>query len=962
MGFNNKRLLTIAIIILIPLVLIISTLMVPIPGETRTSTNSCAGSGCHEPLFPYEMFLSILSYNVPATIEEEPVQINCTVDISGNWESANATERTYFANNITVTAKSTFGYLAIQPSSRKRFGLHPNLTYDVNFTAHAIGNGSDVITFTAEMEVDHGNATAFRTQSQNVPTQAKVYVPPTLSNGQVTPASGSTADIYTFEVTYTDTDGDQPTYVTCTIDGSNFPMVCKDGNPDMVTIGEVFTLDISGVLIGEGTTHQFNFSAHDFKYPAIGDLGTHNGPDVVYVHMPPVCSITFPVGGMFGGLLNITGVSADPDPVTDVTLVEVSLNNGPWFPANGTDSWMFGTDLNMFPVGPLSIRARAYNGTGYSGIDEVDITVNNSFSNSPPNIDFELSPNTKVLGPLVWINGSLVDPELPAQAITVLVGSDQEPKLEANITQMGSLWTWSIQMDLGDHPEGNIEIYAIASDPFASSPLKKLPLILEILNKPPSITFNHIPDTVWGPTQFSGDVIDPEEALLSVYITFDLVFWELADVTDGKWGITYNVSALTEETHTLYARADDGENQVTIETSIEVLGPYNLPVIIETGPKTPFETWMGTYHLFFVIYRAGDHRGVNISWYFDNKEVTGVFDGQKATMNQSLKDEGEFQLKVVLSNEEDRTLNVSYTWDITVLPVLTIGPKGSEELYGTIGEAIVLEFECFHGEAEEVAWYQEGTLVCEDGYITFVPDGPGVYNITVEAEDQYGNEETLTYTIIVEDPNAGKEEVVTDEDDTSKTIGAVATGVVLLILCVVLAVGVVFVVLAIRKVRKKPKPGETVPGKAAAPQAGLPPGQGQPQIPGQPMRPGQPGHPQQQVSPGGQQGPTPPRQPNQPAQQQTGIRPAQPQTTPPPQQTTQTPPAGQQPPQLEQDPGPAEPEMPQQPSLEEAPPEADIEELDPLPTETQEPELSPIDPIDEQDPTATDEDIFDIDL
>jgi len=95
---------------------------------------------------------------------------------------------------------------------------------------------------------------------------------------------------------------------------------------------------------------------------------TNNLPEVSY-YKPKNNSVV-------SGLVSVGGSAEDKDGwIEDV---EVSVDDGPWIRANGTSSWNYKFDSTPLPDGPHSILIRSYDGTDYSNITIIRITVKNT--------------------------------------------------------------------------------------------------------------------------------------------------------------------------------------------------------------------------------------------------------------------------------------------------------------------------------------------------------------------------------------------------------------------------------------------------------------------------------------------------------------------------------------------------------------------------------------------------------
>ncbi len=105
--------------------------------------------------------------------------------------------------------------------------------------------------------------------------------PPTLSTSglaPVSPARGTLADNFLFQVRYTDPEGDAPAWVRVTVDGTLVrDMLLQDPTSPNYVVGEIFEITIPGSALGIGA-HTFRFSTDlGVADPA---LGTYPGPTI----------------------------------------------------------------------------------------------------------------------------------------------------------------------------------------------------------------------------------------------------------------------------------------------------------------------------------------------------------------------------------------------------------------------------------------------------------------------------------------------------------------------------------------------------------------------------------------------------------------------------------------------------------------------------------------------------------
>nr|MDO8111943.1 PKD domain-containing protein [Candidatus Sigynarchaeota archaeon] len=98
---------------------------------------------------------------------------------------------------------------------------------------------------------------------------------PVLSNGNVSPATGTTSTLFNFSVIYSDTDNNPPESVNLTIDGTQTYQMSKQTPSDWnFTDGCVFTYNLSTTLSGAG--HTYLFTGSDGNH--VSTLGPLSGP------------------------------------------------------------------------------------------------------------------------------------------------------------------------------------------------------------------------------------------------------------------------------------------------------------------------------------------------------------------------------------------------------------------------------------------------------------------------------------------------------------------------------------------------------------------------------------------------------------------------------------------------------------------------------------------------------------
>jgi hypothetical protein len=102
-------------------------------------------------------------------------------------------------------------------------------------------------------------------------------------------------------------------------------------------------------------------------------------------NVKPTTNIVSPLPGEeIAGEYLIQGTASDPDGT--VQYVQVKIDAGAWNLATGTNSWNYSWNTTFHTNGPHLIYARSFDGTVFSNVTSVGITVNNTggTANEPP--------------------------------------------------------------------------------------------------------------------------------------------------------------------------------------------------------------------------------------------------------------------------------------------------------------------------------------------------------------------------------------------------------------------------------------------------------------------------------------------------------------------------------------------------------------------------------------------------
>jgi len=163
----------------------------------------------------------------------------------------------------------------------------------------------------------------------------------------------------------------------------------------------------------------------------------------------PTVAITSPSdGATLSGTANIQGTASDTDGT--VQLVQIKIDSGAWIEATGTTSWSYSWDTTAVANGSHTIYARSYDGTDYSSIDSVTVTINNIPPNHKPTVKIISPDDGTEVKKTFTIHGTASDADGNGTIQKVEVKIDDEEWKVVNDTTSWN-YTWdSTTVDNGD--------------------------------------------------------------------------------------------------------------------------------------------------------------------------------------------------------------------------------------------------------------------------------------------------------------------------------------------------------------------------------------------------------------------------------------------------------------------------------------------------------------------------------
>ncbi len=250
-------------------------------GIPSRGVDSC--DGCHGG--KYDLVINDPVITAPGDIdvgEDDKVTISIDVTADGTnsyWQFDMTVKLVSVNSRVYVSSQVTFNNQRPSGSSQPY-----RWTKDVVFDISGLKGGPDTLRAEAILNADHFGNTVKRTDTSSITV---INDPPELSEGRVSPGSGDTDSIFTFEVTYKDINGDIPSPIFAVIDDTKHTLTPMDGSQDSIKTGEKYSASIK---LGIGD-HSFHFEATDgsvtVRFPETGEI---SGPTVARVNTPPILS------------------------------------------------------------------------------------------------------------------------------------------------------------------------------------------------------------------------------------------------------------------------------------------------------------------------------------------------------------------------------------------------------------------------------------------------------------------------------------------------------------------------------------------------------------------------------------------------------------------------------------------------------------------------------------------------
>ncbi|HJL58771.1 MAG TPA: hypothetical protein QF621_00320, partial [Candidatus Thalassarchaeaceae archaeon] len=204
------------------LLLVPSTISIADAG-TKTTSNLCIN--CHGNR--YGAYVTLSQFTVPGEVEINSVfTVTVRLTVSGNLDPS---ESDYWLIDGDVTLSSSQDKFSFSSATYSYSSLLPGDTVNISWQLTADqGLGIDTLQVSTFSIAQHEGRTGTDQLSAGIEVSPP-NVAPQLSAPNFTPSEGDTNQIFGFEVTWSDADGDYPSYLRLILDGNSLPL--NEANP-----------------------------------------------------------------------------------------------------------------------------------------------------------------------------------------------------------------------------------------------------------------------------------------------------------------------------------------------------------------------------------------------------------------------------------------------------------------------------------------------------------------------------------------------------------------------------------------------------------------------------------------------------------------------------------------------------------------------------------------------------------
>ncbi len=645
------------------------------PG-TRTASANC--NSCHSS--SYYQTVEVKSVDAPNTINKgDTVNVTALVEVTASHSQAAWTGFKMTASIASLNGKTSVPSAQVLNNQVVSGSSSPYTWQNTfKFSVKGVAGGAETLRVTASMDPYHRSPPVSDSRTDTTEVIVSNY-PPELTGASVTPSSGDTNTPFTYQVTYSDPEGDAPGYITLTVDGvDTYPMTLEDGVADSYDTGEVFT--VSDIILEDGV-HTYHFLTSDGEESArLPGSGRLTGPDVVIANRAPILwdgKVT-PTGGFPTDDYRFSVIYTDEDndpPVGDVVMylddypsaIAMELDiDAPSYHQDGNfaNGERYRTIMKV-DAGDHSFRFNATDGDYFSDTGPIHGPVVSTEPVLIAELSLPLEGGSFYTDEAIWLSGGYRS-NIEMDDVTfgwysnlsgfLGWGSNLNSTLEEG-SHMISMEASTVEHSLSDTDTANVTVLT-PLPPYeinGSYPLDD-PVIDEL-------------DEIG----FSLDIFYREDISLGIRWMVDSV-----EKASGIEGFTYSTSYNDSGTHEISVIVHEGDLLVYERTWL--LEVINTPApIIEIG-YVPAD--LGDYYLndtIRIIMPLADllDRDLSTEWYIDGVEKGHTGLTWDLLLDQGKKaDIGAHSVTVIVRNADGFELTYTLTYTVKERPVI---PDGDDD-------------------------------------------------------------------------------------------------------------------------------------------------------------------------------------------------------------------------------------------------------------------------------------------
>ena len=442
------------------------------------------------------------------------------------------------------------------------------------------------------------------------------------------------------------------------------------------------------------------------------------------------------------GNVLITGTANNNDGHVDH--VEVSINRGPWINAVGTTTWTYQWDTTKENNGICKISAQSYDGTDYSNVTSIDVTVDNTPRNTPPVINIIYPREGDIITNITTIRGSAYDSD--DDPINIILKIDQGEWEPVAILIAPPYIEWSYQWNTSLVPNGNHTITVQATDgqDYTNASLTVTVSNLNPqINAPPVVNITNPLDGsfVTGIVTLRGTASDIDGDIEKVEIRINEGPWNTA-IGTAIWNYNWDTRVHPDNSHVVSARSFDGSNYsniCTITLTIDNTPPQTTPAIL--GTEGTNNWW--TSNITITLTGTDNTSGIKDTYY-----KLDTTDWEIYTVPITLPDEGAHLLLYyshdVLGNKETNhslTLKIDKTTPVTNYTITPNNPTGTNGWYTRRATFAFTRNDSVSWI--NTTWYRINNGTWENYIAPVILQDDGIHMVEYYSIDNAGNKETL---------------------------------------------------------------------------------------------------------------------------------------------------------------------------------------------------------------------------